>query len=169
MTPRVSVPLAVLLVLTSAALAYFIYYGQWFPPLMAVRFTAAGDPAAWMDRIKFIVIGTSVSFMLPPFVVALMGVLPRALPISIVSLPNKKFWLAPERREATLTRLLYFGLWFGSLLQAFLLSVWILIGRSNPAGQVAHAVPGQATLTAGFLLAVIVFLYRVNRAFARPS
>ena len=169
MTPRLSLPLAVLLSLTAGALAYFIYYGQWFPPQVAVRFTSAGDPYEWMDRIKFIVIGTSVSFMLPPFVVALIGVLPRALPVSVLSLPNKQYWLVPERREATLTRLLNFGLWFGCLLQAFLLAGWVLIGRSNPAGQMAHAVPGQSALAAGFLVAVVVFVYRMNRAFARTQ
>lgn len=169
MTPRLSLPLAVLLSLTAGALAYFIYFGQWFPPQVAVRFTPAGDPALWMDRIKFIVIGTSVSFMLPPFVVALMGVLPRALPVSVLSLPNKAYWLAPERREATLTRLLYFALWLGCLLQAFLLCSWILIGRSNPAGLAAHAAPGQSLLAGGFLLCGLGFVWWVNRAFARAQ
>ena len=168
MTSRVSLPLALLLVLTSGTLAFFIYYGQWFPPTMAVHFNPAGEPDAWMDRIKFIVIGSSLSFMLPAFIVACAGVLPRVLPVSILNLPNKEYWLAPERREATLVRLLFFALWLGCLVQAFMLGLWITIGRANFAGASAHLSGGHAFLAGGFLVSLALYVFWIGRAFSRP-
>ena len=168
MNDRVSLPLAVLLVLTCGALAFFIYYGQWFPPTLAVRFTLAGVPYGWMDRLKFIVIGSSLSFMLPTFVVACLGVMPRVLPIRMVTLPHRDYWLAPERREATLNRLLYFALWLGCLVQAFLLSLWIMIRHANPPGAPARSLDGHTALVAVFVLALVTFVAVVSRAFAKP-
>ena len=167
MTPRISVPLGVLMLLTAGTLAFFIYYGQWFPPTLAVHFDGAGVADGWMDRVKFIVIGTSISFMVPTFIVAVVGVMPRVLP-SAINLPNKAYWLAPERRESTLIRLLYFALWLGCLVQVFLLGIWILIGRANPAGAVPHLSADHAFVVAGFVIALVAYVCWVGRAFAKP-
>lgn len=168
MTSRVSLPLALLLVLTCGALAFFIYYGQWFPPTMAVHFNGAGQPDAWMDRVKFIVIGTALCFILPPFIVACVGVMPRVLPVSMLQLPNRAYWLAPERREVTLRHLLFVGLWLGCLVQAFLLAVWIMIARANPAGATPHLSADHAFVVGGFAVLTVVFVVWSSRSFVRP-
>lgn len=168
MTSRLTPPLGLLLILTSASLAFFVYYGQWFPPTLAVHFTMAGEPDGWTDRIKFIVIASSLSMMVPALVVTCVGVLPRVLPIGAVNLPNRDYWLAPERREATLRRLLFFALWLGCIVQAFLLGLWITIDRANPAGAPAHLSPDHAFLIGGFVLSLVGFFVSITRAFAKP-
>lgn len=168
MTSRVSLPLALLLLLTSGSVAFFVYYGQWFPPTLAVHFNGAGDPDGWMDRIKFIVIGSSLSFMVPAFVVACLGVLPRVLPVGMVNLPNRDYWLAPEQREDTFTRLLCVSLWLGCLVEAFLMAVWIMIARANPSTGTAHLSADHAVVVGGFVIAMLAFVIWVKRAFATP-
>jgi len=111
---RLSIPLAIFLILTSASIAFFIFYGQDFPPTMLVGLGAS----AWhVDRVKFIVLGSFLSLMLPTFVITVVGVLPRVL--------------ASGRRAASLDNMLWAGLWLGCLVQALLVAVNIAIYRAN--------------------------------------
>jgi len=169
MTSRLSLPLALFLILTSWSLAYFIYFGQWFPPRLAVHFSLVGEPDVWMERLKFIVIASSTSFMVPPFVVACVGVMPRVLPIGMVNVPNREYWLAPEHREATLRRLMYFALWLGCLVQAFLIAINVTIVRGNPqvgppSPFLQHAVP----VAAAFGGALLIWGVMLSRSFSKP-
>ena len=128
---RLSIPLAVLVVLTCGSIAFFIFFGQDFPPVMAVHFGIGGRANGYMDRVKFIVLSSFLSFMLPTFIATMVGVLPRVLPLSMLSLPNKAYRLAPERREQTLDGLLWIGLWLGCLVQTVLIAVNVAIYRAN--------------------------------------
>jgi hypothetical protein len=168
-SPRVSLPLALLLVLTAGSLAYLIYFGADLPPRMAVRFTSAGEPDGWMDRLKFIVIAASVSFMLPPFIVACVGVMPRVLPVSLVNLPNRDHWLAPVRRETTLRFLLTAALWLGCIVEGFIVAIIVLVARANPPIGAARLSGAHVAVVAIFLVAVGVWVWQLVRGFARPA
>lgn len=128
---RLSIPLALLAVLTCASIAFFIFFGRDFPPTMDVRFDVTGHATGSMDRVKFIVLGSFLSFMLPISIATVIGVLPRVLPDSMLYLPNKAHWLAPERRARTLDTMLWLGLWLGCLVQALLLIMNVAIYRAN--------------------------------------
>ena len=169
MTRRLSTPLALLLLLTAGALSFFIYFGQWFPPVLAVHFDLAGNPNGWQDRIKFIVIGTSLSFILPPFLVACIGVLPRVIPPRSINLPNREFWLAPERREETYNAMLYFALWLACLVQAFLIAIHVTIARANPAGAPPHAPQGTLLIGLVFAASLIAWSVRFVSGFVRTE
>lgn len=168
MKPRVSIPVFLLLGLTAAGLAGFVYFGQTFPPALALGFDAAGAPVRWMDRVMFIVVFGSLSFMLPAFVAAVVGVLPRVLPPSALVVPNAAYWRAADHVEMARDRLLYFGAWLGCLVQMAILAFTTLVVRSNR--QVVTD-PGGAISLLGVAagLALAVWAWRVRRAFARPA
>lgn len=153
-SPRVSLPLALLLVLIAGSLAYLIYFGADFPPRMAVRFTSAGEPDGWMDRLKFIVIAASVSFMLPPFIVACVGVVPRVL---------------SARRETTMQFLLTAALWLGCIVEGFIVAIIVLVARANPPIGAARLSDAYVAVVAIFLLALGVWVWRLARGFARRT
>jgi hypothetical protein len=54
-----------------------------------------------------------------------------AMPVSLINLPNKEFWLGPERREETLLYIRAWSAWFGCGLLTFLLFVMELAFRAN--------------------------------------
>ena len=167
---RLSIPLAILLLLTCASIAFFVFFGRDFPPTMAVHFGLGGRANGYMDRVKFIVLGSFLSFMLPTFIVTMVGVMPRVLPLSMLSLPNKQYWLSPERREQTLDAMLWFGLWLGCLVQGFLMTVDIGIYRANlvqpPVLNAAGVAVGLPSLL--FVLAIVVWGVALARSFAMP-
>lgn len=168
MKPRVSIPVFLLLGLTAAGLAGFVYFGQTFPPQLALGVDASGALARWMDRVMFIVVFGSLSFMLPAFVAAMVGVLPRALPLSALVVPNAVSWRTPERGDMARDWLLYFGAWLGCLVQVAILTMTVLIVRANHA---EGGDPGAAVTTVGaaFAVALILWAWRVHRVFARPA
>lgn len=168
MRPRVSVPVFLLLGLTAAGLAGFVYFGQTFPPQLALGVDASGGLARWMDRVMFIVVFGSLSFMLPAFVAAMVGVLPRVLPVSALVVPNAAYWRTPERGDVARDWLLYFGAWLGCVVQIAILTMTALIVRANgvEAGNPAAAV---TAVGAAFAVTLVLWAWRVHRVFARPA
>lgn len=110
-------PLAILMLLTCGSIAFFIFFGQDFPPTMILHLGLAG-PDRQVDRVKFIVLGSFLSLMLPWFIATMVGVLPRVL-------------LARGRPAATFDTLLWLGLWLGAGVQVLLIAVNIAIYRAN--------------------------------------
>jgi hypothetical protein len=117
-TRRLSIPLAVFVLLTCAAIAFFIFFGRDFPPSMLVNLGVG--PARHMDRVKFIVLGSFASLMLPTFVTSVVGVLPRVLSSPRQGAANAKF-----------DALLWAGLWLGCAVQIALMAMDIAIYRAN--------------------------------------
>lgn len=167
---RISVPLAILVVSISASIAFFIFCGRDFPPAMAVHFKMSGVADRYMDRVKFIVLGSFLSFMAPIFIATMVGVLPRMLPPSALNVPNKSYWIAPEHRAEALDNLLWFGLWLAALIEVFMLAVDVVIYRANLAQP-----PNFGPVSLPFLFAIVVLpvgivsmVIGLFRAFAIP-
>jgi uncharacterized membrane protein len=86
------------------------------PEQMAAHFNVQGNPDRFVPRDQFfwfeiqtalIVIGVSI----------LPQLLFLVLPAELISMPNREYWLAPERRNATVDRLSSFGaILFGIIL-----------------------------------------------------
>ena len=113
---RISIPLAIYVVLTCASIAFFIFYGKEFPPTMALPL-GLGNPDGGMDRVKFIVLGSFLSLMAPTLIVALVGVLPRVV--------------GAERPREAHDQMLWHGLWLACAAQVFLITFFVSIYRAN--------------------------------------
>jgi hypothetical protein len=74
------------------------------PAVMASHFDVAGRPNGYLDRDAFFAIQL-ITTGLVALVCGAGGPLADRLPISVINLPHKDFWLAPLRRAATLERL----------------------------------------------------------------
>jgi hypothetical protein len=94
-------------------------------------------------ELLIIVIATVITFVLPRIMSAMPG--------AYINLPNKQFWLAPERREHTMSFLREQMEWLGCSLLAFLLFVMELAFRANLES------PPKLT-TSAFVPALLIFL-----------
>lgn len=116
-------------ILLLVVLQVFIYYPQ-LPTIVASHFARDGQPNGWSSkqgffRLYFIVFGIVVAtFFLLPRVL-------RRLPIALINIPNKQYWLAEERREHTLLFLQHGMNWFGIVTACFLLAVIQLVIHAN--------------------------------------
>ena len=100
------------------------------PERVASHFVAASLADGYMARNAYRIFMLAFGFGLPLLVVALIGWLPRRAP-NLINIPNRDYWLAPERRVATLAALDACALWLGCLLIALAGGVHWLIIRAN--------------------------------------
>lgn len=101
------------------------------PARIASHFGPNGQPDGWSGKEEFLI----VYFVVVGVVIVLFAGLPALmsiLPASLINLPNKDYWFAPERRQDTLETLRYYPLWFASatmllvidiMRQAFLVNI----------------------------------------------
>jgi uncharacterized membrane protein len=93
-------PLQLYLLLVGFQLGQLIWYAPRLPETVASHFNAAGEPDGWMSRGVFLGFLAGISLL---YVALFLGAaaLVRRAPAAVVSLPNKEYWLAPERAAAT--------------------------------------------------------------------
>lgn len=108
----------------------FVYYAPRIPEVLGSHFARGGFVNGWQTKAAFystelamIVLATIVSFGIPRIIAA--------MPVSLINLPRKEYWLANERREDTLAYIRVWSAWFGCGLLAFLLFVMELAFRAN--------------------------------------
>jgi len=102
-----------------------------------------------------------------PALVASSALWARVLPPQLVSLPNKRYWLSPERRAASLEVLASLSLRFAAALAIFLCFVHWLVVQANsvkpPKLQEEWLFAGLAVLGALTLL----WIFSLYRRFGR--
>jgi uncharacterized membrane protein len=112
------------------AFAHQAYYAAQLPANVASHFNGAGVPNGWMSRQVFLLFNDGlVAFLAVVFLI--MGQILYWAPDSIVNLPHKEYWLAPERWAETCA---YFRDWsygFGAATITFITGVMHLVFRFN--------------------------------------
>jgi uncharacterized membrane protein len=155
--------------LAAVGLLYFSLLYPQLPDLIASHFNASGAATAWMPKSGFFVLimVVTVAAGLPIFLVPISMA---RLPNDKINLANKEYWLAPERRAATIE---YMGIqmgWFGCALLALLFCGLYNAVAANlrPA---KHFDSGSFYIALGAFFAFILFwLGRLLSHFARvPS
>jgi uncharacterized membrane protein len=113
--------------------AQILWYQSRLPERLASHFDGAGNPNGYMSKTTFfgfhlaaIGVLTAVFLLLPALL--------RYVPSSLINLPNKDYWLAPERRKETLAHLSGRLTGFGAVTLALLAIVMELVIRANLPG-----------------------------------
>jgi uncharacterized membrane protein len=150
-----------------------LHYYPLMPEKMATHFGVGGKANGWMAKDSFfLMIGG-----LCCFISVLFAVLPRfvaMMPDSIINLPNKPYWMTPERRPQAMAILGRYMLWTANLVLALFLGMGYLTYRANLMPEPALDERLALILMAGFvtcMLASVVFLmlaYRVPKEPVRP-
>lgn len=113
-----------------AAVAVALWSHEGLPERVAIHFDFAGVADGFASR-------STSAWLLAGAVVAataiLWGVasLARILPPSAINVPNRSYWLAPDRRQETVRFIGAWGHGFGAAVNVFLAWVAFLVGRAN--------------------------------------
>lgn len=125
----VATPAAVLIALYVAAALQYLRFASRLPDQVAVHFAGDGSPNGWSSRSTF--------FLVYAIVLGVSGLLWLAIfamlraDVGRINLPNRGYWLAPERRELTVSYLRRWFLWFGAVLTGVLVGSFELVMRAN--------------------------------------
>ncbi len=155
--------LALLLLLAQGA----AYYPR-MPAVMATHFGGQGRPNGWMTvggAIKFEL--AIVGLMLFAFVG--LPKLLRRLDPRLINIPNKDYWLAPERRESSLDALENRMNGFGVVVLLFIGAIHQLVFAANR--NPPPVLDNPLTLAAGlsFLAAMATWIVMLLRRFRAPG
>jgi uncharacterized membrane protein len=148
------------------AASYILHTSPTLPPLVASHFNAAGTPNAFMARDTYerFMLGMSVGFPL-----ALVALLTLVFSFAHnIKVPNRDYWLAPERIAQTRSFLIARAAWFGTMLCLMMCFVHRLELRANTLVP-PHLAGTQATAAVlGFFLITAGWIFALMAAFRRP-
>ena len=149
-------PLLVLVALW-VGLGFFVWatHGH-LPERVATHFGHAGAPNAWMSRTglaKFI-IGFAVGL---PVLLHLVFAVIRCLGRAGCNIPQRFYWLAPERRDATLAYVQTGFAWFICLLVGLFAGIHYLILNANAHHPASLSMPLFIAIAGGFLLIKVIW------------
>jgi uncharacterized membrane protein len=137
------------------------------PPMVASHFDASGQPNAFMSRSGYIRFALCFAVGFPvAIVIILTTVYSRATDLK---LPNRDYWLAPQRLDRTRAFLVAHGVWFGSLLVTLACYVHWLELRANRLLPPHLSIQTFAALMLAFLIATAVWISALMFAFRRPA
>lgn len=108
--------------LIATCLAHAAYYYPLLPERVASHFGASGRPDAWSGKESFLQIYLGAVLVIGVLFPGLNLLLAKT-PNSLINLPHKDYWLAPEQREETIAVLSRHFLWFGSATLLLLLDM----------------------------------------------
>src|SRR6266404_8130286 len=148
-----------------AALHFSPYYSQ-LPEVVASHFNGRGVANGWQTKSAFFTVFASVSVL-----AAVVGfAIPRiiiSLPVALINLPNKRYWLAPEHIAGTMEFLNQFFAWFGCAVLTVILATFDYAVQSNLHPDHRPDTRRMWYLLAGFLVFVIVSIPRMFLRFGR--
>jgi hypothetical protein len=154
--------------LAATTLVFIILSAGALPERVASHFGRGGFANGWMTRGAYLGLVALGATVLPLMTAALLSTLPRAFP-RLANIPNRDYWLAAERREATLAALDGFGWAFASLLTLFFAGMhWtILDANASVPPRLAEA-PVHA-LVIGFSILLVAWVAALLLRFRRTS
>jgi uncharacterized membrane protein len=162
------IPRSLFFAIILAAFAQCIHDYPLLPDRLASHFAASGMPNGWMTKTQFFI--TYAIVLLPALFVEFW--LHRKVantPGSKLRLPNKEYWLAPERRAETMAYFQNFFAWYGC---AFLFIEFFAMGlamRANLNDPPTLPTGPMVSVLSGFILFNIIAVVVMLRRFSLPS
>lgn len=156
-----------LCIATAVGVWQLLSHYEELPEKVAAHFSASGVPDGFASKQSFL---TSSSILLASVfgVAGGLGWLLRFVPSSMINIPNGGYWLAPERRAATITVLSRYLLWYGAATQLFLVSVLSWVVQYNIDHGLTWSMGGFWVLLGGYLTFSLGSMVWLFRRFPKP-
>jgi len=137
---------------------------DWLPHQVAGHFAVSGLANGFVAREVYVAMLIGTAIVLPALIAAAMWLSVRRYP-DFVNVPNRDYWLAPERREATAAYLIARAFWLAALLALLALGLHLLVLQANHQAPVRINPAALAALVAAFVLALAAWLGHLHRHF----
>jgi len=148
-----------------AAIHFPPYYFQ-LPEVVASHFNARGAANGWQTKPAFFAVFVGVSVL-----AAVIGFgIPRiisAMPPQLINLPNKQYWLAPDRLAETQGFLNNYFAWFGCAVFLVIILTFDYAIQSNLHPENRPDISRMWYILVGFLVFVAVWIIRMLTRFLR--
>jgi uncharacterized membrane protein len=146
------------------AIFYFSNTVSSLPPMVASHFDGAGFPTTFMTRALYSKFVFALGVGFPLAIVALLSVVYSKA--GDMKLPNRDYWLAPERIAQTRALLVSHAVWFGCLIVAMICYMhWLIMAahHSVPLRLSNQMVMGGVLVFMGIAIGWLIGLLRTLR------
>jgi hypothetical protein len=160
-------PITLLMCLGAAFLVYANSTVGQLPDRVATHFGAGGAADGWMTREGYHTFVICFGVGLPLFILG-TGYIARLLP-GMLNIPNKIYWLAPERRDESFSFICMANAWIACLVMMLIFGIHYLTLQANTL-QPPHLPMDQfLPILGAFLVAMAIWLVIVVAHFKRPA
>jgi len=164
---RTQLPKLVFVLLAAYAAIHFSLMYPQLPGRVASHFDGQGNPNGWQTKAVFFqffvavsVLAAAIGFGIPRIIAA--------IPVQLINLPNKQYWLAPEHVAETQEFLSSYFAWFGCAVFVIMIFTFDFAIACNLHPESRPDISRLWYILAGFLAFVIVWSIRIMVKFARP-
>jgi len=165
---RERAPKWVLGILIAVFLSLLAVSAGFLPQHVASHFNFYGEADGWMERQAMLILMGLVGTGVPLLIVGGIFVI-RFFPTAIINLPNRDYWLSPERRASTYGWLLRSAQWMACLIVVLVSSLHVLVVMANRQPNPHLSSPAAYALLGLFILAEGIWLVVLVRHFLRPK
>jgi uncharacterized membrane protein len=160
--------LVALIFLTVFAAVFVIYTTRYLPDRVATHFGGDNQANGWMSRDFYLLFILSFTIGISCFVSFVVGTLPRKFP-QWINVPNRDYWLAPERREESLRYLNAHGKRLACLIVMMMLGMHYVILKANYMQPPMLPLSSFAPILVGFSVALVWWVIRLYRRFPKAK
>jgi len=159
-------PKIVFVMIAIIAAIYFRSNYSQLPEIVASHFDARGVANGWQSKSTFltgfagvVALAAMLTFGVPVFI--------SKMPAGLINLPHKEYWLALERRDATMAVLRGSFAWFGcGVLVVVTTAINYAVGR-NLYPETQMNPPALVYVLGGFVIFALVWSIRILAYFSR--
>jgi serine/threonine-protein kinase len=159
-------PVIVLAAFCLGFLIYLVCSTSLLPERVAIHFGASGQPNGWMSRSTHLLLMGALGMGLP-LISVIIALVIRLTPARFINLPNRDYWLSPERQSQTCIYISRQLIWLACLEVVFFAGIQFLIVEANQMAPAQLPMEMFLSLIGGFLVAVALWIIVFIRHFAR--
>lgn len=145
-----------------------LYYYPQLPERVAAHFGGGGQPSGWTSRegffgiLGFVVLIESAAFLGLPRILG-------RIPIALINLPNKHYWLAPERKQESLAWMTQVMAWCGAAILGMIAAVSQLAIQANLGMEKRLDNQWFLLVMGAFVVFAVAWIVAVHRHFRLPA
>lgn len=162
----IRVPASLLVVLNVFFVVTLMVTKDRLPERIATHFDVSGAADGWMTRASHFQFMLTFGLLFPLAVPVICFCL-RFMPASLINIPRREFWLAPERRQQTVDYLFGHALWFGCLAVCFVAGSHLLVVEANLRNPPTLSTALLLGVAGSFLAGLSVWIAILLRRFMR--
>ena len=148
-------------------IALTVIMAHYLPDRVATHFSFSGSPNAWSSNTINTIFFCATYGIINLLFLAVPWLL-RKLPVAFINMPNREYWLAPERRNASVLRVGVFMAAFAIGVNLFMMGVESLTFMANRSMMPLSPV-GMVVLSVTFLVFMLSWIIQFVRAFRLPA
>ncbi len=137
------------------------------PERVATHFDADGEPNGWMSRADHLAYMAGFGVAFPVFMIGICWSV-RFLPVWMINLPHKEYWLAEERRAESAGYVFRHSIWLGCLGLGFVTGLHWATVFSNQRQPVHLPIEWVLSIAGLFLVGVAGWVLCLYRRFRSP-